>query len=137
MLHWETSCVLFKSIVAPANCLRPEPYSTQVFLMKSTVQLWNLHVWLYVTLGHKTSYKCKQSEQSFHWCMVCYNIWLRYNYLNIWNLRVPKKINIEKITFNAMHVTNQKLRFYIFTVENLQNIFMEHDLNILMVFGLK
>ncbi len=30
--------------------------------------------------------------------------------------------------FLAMHITNQKLRFDIFTEENLQNIFMEHDL---------
>ncbi len=43
--------------------------------------------------------------------------------------------NIEKIVFKvvqmkflAMHITNQKLRFYIFTVGNLQNIFMEHNL---------
>ncbi len=34
----------------------------------------------------------------------------------------------------AMHITNQKLSFDIFTVEN---IFMEHDLNILMIFGIK
>ncbi len=60
------------------------------------------------------------------------NIWPRYNYLNIWNLRVQKNPNIEKITFKivqmkflAMHVTNQ---IDIFTVGNLQNIFMEHDL---------
>ncbi len=63
------------------------------------------------------------------------NIWLRYNYLKIWNLRVQKKSKIEKITFKvvqmkflAMHITNQKLRFDIFMVGNLQNIFMEHDL---------
>ncbi len=63
------------------------------------------------------------------------NIWLRYNYLKIWNLRVQKNLNIEKITFKvvqikllAMHITNQKLRFDIFTVGNLLNIFMEHDL---------
>ncbi len=31
-----------------------------------------------------------------------------------------------------MHFTNQKLRLYIFTIGNLQNIFMEHDLNILI-----
>ncbi len=37
--------------------------------------------------------------------------------------------------FLAMHITNQKLRFDIFTVGHLQNIFMEHDLNILMIFG--
>ncbi len=43
--------------------------------------------------------------------------------------------NIEKIAFKviqmkflAMHITNQKFSFDIFTVGNLQNIFMEHDL---------
>ncbi len=43
-----------------------------------------------------------------------------------------KNLNIEKINFKvvkmkflAMHITNQKLSFDIFTVEN---IFMEHDL---------
>ncbi len=54
---------------------------------------------------------------------------------NIWNLRVQKKnLNIKKIIFKvvqimflAMHITNQKCIFNIFTV---QNIFMEHDLNI-------
>ncbi len=51
------------------------------------------------------------------------NIWPRYNYLNIWNLRVQKNLNIEKITFKvvqikflSMHSTNQKLSFDIFTV---------------------
>ncbi len=46
-----------------------------------------------------------------------------------------KKSKYEKITFKvvqmkflAMHITNQKLSFDIFTVGNLQNIFMEHDL---------
>ncbi len=63
------------------------------------------------------------------------NIWPRYNYLNIWNLRVQKNQNIEKITFKviqmkflAMHIAYQKLSFDIFTVGHLQNIFMEHDL---------
>ncbi len=63
------------------------------------------------------------------------NIWPRYDYLKIWNLRVQKNQNIEKIAFKvvqmkflAMHITNQKLSFDIFTVGNLQNIFMEHDL---------
>ncbi len=74
------------------------------------------------------------------------NNWPRYNYLKIWNLRVQKNLNIEKITFKfvqikflAMHITNQKLCFDIFTVGNLQNIFIEHDtlLNILMIFGIK
>ncbi len=57
---------------------------------------------------------------------------------------MQKNLNIEKITFKvvqmkflAMHNTNQKLSFAIFTVRNLQNIFMEHNLNILMIFGIK
>ncbi len=32
------------------------------------------------------------------------NIWLRYNYLKIWNLRVQKNQNIEKITFKAVQM---------------------------------
>ncbi len=57
---------------------------------------------------------------------------------------MQKNLNIEKITFKvvqikflAMHITNLKLSFDIFTVGNLQNIFMEHDLNVLMIFGIK
>ncbi len=53
-------------------------------------------------------------------------------YLKIWNLRVQKNLNIEKIIFKvvqikflAMHITNQKLSFDIFMVGN---IFIEHDL---------
>ncbi len=60
-------------------------------------------------------------------------------YLKIWNLRVQKNQNIEKITFKvvqikflAMHITNQILSFDIFTAGNLQNIFMEHNL----IFGI-
>ncbi len=55
--------------------------------------------------------------------------------MKIWNLRVHKNLNIEKIPckvvqmkFLAMHITNQKLRYYIFIVGNGQNIFLEHDL---------
>ncbi len=54
---------------------------------------------------------------------------------------MQKNLNIEKIIFKvvqikflAIHINNQKLSFHIFTVEN---IFMEHDLNILMIFGIK
>ncbi len=57
---------------------------------------------------------------------------------------MQKNLNIEKIIFKvvqmkflAMHITNQKLSFDIFMVRNLQNIFMEHDLNILMIFVIK
>ncbi len=57
---------------------------------------------------------------------------------------MQKNLNIAKIVFKvvqmkslAMHITNQKLSFDIFTVGSLQNIFTEHDLNILMIFGIK
>ncbi len=56
---------------------------------------------------------------------------------------MQENLNIEKIVFKscsnevlAMHITNQKLRFYIFMVGNL-NIFMKHDLNSLMIFSIK
>ncbi len=77
--------------------------------------------------------------------MVCYDrtisgIWnLESGIWNlesgIWNLRVQKNLNIEKIIFKvvqikflAMLITNQKWRFYIFTVVNVLNMFMEHDI---------
>ncbi len=48
---------------------------------------------------------------------------------------MQKNRNIEKIIFKvvqmkflALNITNQKLSFDIFTVGNLQNIIMEHDL---------
>ncbi len=57
---------------------------------------------------------------------------------------MQKNLNIEKIIFKvvqikflSMHITNQKLYFDIFTVGHLLNIFMEHDLNILMIVGNK
>ncbi len=57
---------------------------------------------------------------------------------------MQKNLNMEKIIFKvvqmkflAMHINNQKLSFDIFTVGYVQNIFMEHDLNILMIFGIK
>ncbi len=68
--------------------------------------------------------------------MVCYDRTIFEN--------LQTNLNIEKITFKvvqikflAMHITNQKWSFNIFTIGNLLNIFMEHDLNILMIFGIK
>ncbi len=57
---------------------------------------------------------------------------------------MKKNLNIEKIIFKvvqmkflAMYINNQKLRFDIFMIEHLLNIFMEHDLNILMIFYIR
>ncbi len=54
------------------------------------------------------------------------NIWQRYYYLKIWNPRVQKIQNIEKIAFKVVQI--KFLAIDIFTVGNLENIFMEHDL---------
>ncbi len=65
--------------------------------------------------------------------MVCYD-WTIFDNLES---EGAKNLNIEKIIFKivqmkflAMHINNQKLSFDIFMVGHLQNIFMEHDLNI-------
>ncbi len=50
------------------------------------------------------------------------DIWPRYNYFE------KMVFKVVQMKFLAMHFTNQKLRFDIFMVGNLQNIFMEHDL---------
>ncbi len=66
--------------------------------------------------------------------MVCYD---RTIFVNLESERAKKKnnLNIEKIIFkvvqmkfSAMHITDQKSSFDIYTVGILQNIFMEHDL---------
>ncbi len=54
---------------------------------------------------------------------------------------VQKHQNVQ-IKFLAMHITIQKFihinkNIYIFMVGHLQNTFIEHDLNILMIFGIK
>ncbi len=48
---------------------------------------------------------------------------------------MQKNLNIEKIAFKvvqmkflAMHITDRKFGFDMFTVGNKKNIFMEHDL---------
>ncbi len=81
--------------------------------------------------------------------MVCYDraifgrdtiIW------KIWNLRVQKNLNIEKIAFKvvqkkflAMHITDKKLSFDIFMVVHLL-FYIQGNVslfNILMIFGIK
>ncbi len=92
----------------------------------------------------KSDSKTLKSYKRFLFICEHKNINIRYNYLNIWNLRVQRNLNIEKIIYKvvqmkflAMHITNQKFRFDIFTVGNLQNIFYKCLLNILMIFGIK
>ncbi len=56
----------------------------------------------------------------------------------IWGCK-KMDFKVVQIMFLEMHITNRKLRFYIFMEINLQNIFMGtwSLLNILMIFGIK
>ncbi len=102
-----------------------------------------------VTLDHKTSLKCQFFEIEIY---TSPERWINKLYIDVWFVRIgqylaemqlfenresesAKNIKIVKIalknfqiTFLAIHITYQKLRFYIFTVINLQNSFIEHDL---------
>ncbi len=85
-----------------------------------------------MTLDHKTSHKSQFLEIEIY---TSSESWINKLSIDVWFVRTifsrdttiwksgscPKK-------FLAMHITNQKLSFDIFTVGNLQNIFMEHDL---------
>ncbi len=111
-----------------------------------------------MTLEHKTSHKAQffeieiyTSSESFIQLSDDVSCPLMNLFIDVWFVMIgqvtsegAKNLNIEKIIFKvvqmkflAMHITNQKLSFDIFTVGNVQNIFMEHDLNILMIFDIK
>ncbi len=47
------------------------------------------------------------------------------------NEHIEITFKVVQMKFLALHITNLKLSFYIFTVGNLQNILMEHDLNLI------
>ncbi len=112
----------------------------------------------YVTPDHKIlSLKCKSFEIKIS---TSYESWNKPNklFIYVWFVRIgqylpeiqlfenlesegaQKNQNIEKIAFKfvqikflAMDITNQKLRFNIFMVIHFQNIFMEHDLYLIMM----
>ncbi len=62
--------------------------------------------------------------------MVCDDRTIFGNIIGQYYIKNIEKIifKVVQMTFLAMHITNKKLSFDIFTVGNLQNIFMEHDL---------
>ncbi len=89
-----------------------------------------------MTLDHKTSHKGKFFKIEIY---TSSESWINKRSIDVWFVMIGQYLaeipNIEKIAFKvvqmkflAMHITNQKLSFDIFTVGNLQNIFMEHDL---------
>ncbi len=107
-----------------------------------------------MTLDHKTRNKGKFSEIEIYTSSESYKIIINKLSIDVWFVRIgqyladiqlfenlesegakKKNLNIEKIAFKvvqmkflAMHITNHKLSFDIFTEGNLQNIFMAHDL---------
>ncbi len=71
----------------------------------------------------------KLNKEAFHCCLVCYeNIWLRYNYLKICNLRVQKKKSYRENQF-FWYIYGKKFTKYLHGTRSL--------LNILMIFGIK
>ncbi len=102
-----------------------------------------------MSLDHKTSHKGQFFQIEIY---TASEGWINKLSIVVWFVRIwqylaeiqlfenleyegAKNLNIEKIAFKVvqmkfleMHITNQKLSFDIFTVGNLQNIFMEHDL---------
>ncbi len=102
-----------------------------------------------VTMDHKTSHRSQFSEIEIY---TSSENWINKLSIDVWFVRIGEYLvetrdttiwksgiwgckKFEKIAFKfvqmkflAMHITNQKLSFDIFTVGNLQNIFMEHDL---------
>ncbi len=70
--------------------------------------------------------------------MVCYDRTIFENQESEGAKNIKKIIfKVVQMKFLAMHINNQKLHFDIFTVGNVLNIFMEHDLNILMILAEK
>ncbi len=93
-----------------------------------------------MTLDHKTSHKGTFFEIEIY---TSSESWINKISIDVLFVRIGQYLaeiqlfeNLEsegakksvQIKFLAMHITNQKLSFDIFTVGNLQNIFMEHDL---------
>ncbi len=61
--------------------------------------------------------------------MVCYDKTIFVWETTIWKSGIEKiTLKTVQIKFLAIHINNQNWRFDLFTVRNLQNIFMEHDL---------
>ncbi len=105
---WNMFCVLFLFIVLVLTSFYLWPWTTKPVIRVDFWDLWFVRIGQY---------------------LAEIQIWKS----GIWG--VQKNLNIEKIAFKvvkmkflAMHITNQKLSFDIFTVGNLLNIFMEHDL---------
>ncbi len=94
--------------------------------LNRSVWFWRGHMWPWTTkpVMRVNYFEIKIYASSESWINnLSIDVWFVMigQYLKIWNLRVQKNLNIEKITFKvvqmkflAMHVTNQKLSFDIY-----------------------
>ncbi len=92
--------------------------------------------------GPQTSHKGKFFKIEIYTLMLSIDVWFVMTGQYLAKIQLfenlesegAKKSKYWEITFKVvqkkflMHITNKKLSFDIFTVGNLQNIFMEHDL---------
>ncbi len=80
-----------------------------------------------MTLDHKTSHKVQ-----FFLYLAEIQLFEHLKSEGEKNLNIDKiAFKVVQIKFLAMHIIKQKLSFDIFTVGNLQNNFMEHDVNLI------
>ncbi len=117
--------------------------------------IWNMWPWTTKPVFKCTFFEFEIYRSSESWInklstdvwfvMIGHNIWLRYNYLKIFDLRVQKNLNIEKFAFKVIHrkflavyTTNQKWSWYIYGKTFIKYLHGTWSLpNILMIFGIK
>ncbi len=98
---------------------------------------------LFVMQDHKTSHKGQCFEMEIYTSLVRIGQYLaEIHYLKIWNLRVHKNLNLEKIAFKVVqmkclviHITKQFFLLFILFTKYFHGIISL--LNILMIFGIK
>ncbi len=100
---------------------------------------------LFVMQDHKTSHKGQCFEMKIYTSLVRIGQYLaEIHYLKIWNLRVHKNLNLEKIAFKVVqmkclviHITKQNKFLYICSRKFTKYFGTRSLLNILMILGIK
>lgn len=117
----------------------PETFVTIISSSSICVETINFFdEWKMLTFLKRTSKPATSVKKAFNWCAISLldNIWMRCNYLNIWNLRVIKQI-IYKYWENCLKICPSEFKkfilliktcFEISTEEHLHNFFLKHDL---------
>ncbi len=132
--HWQSLCGVCRSkLEEQLHTRRSWRHSlAQTWTTNTDSKDWHVYSWNWTSRGFNAACFCAvhsdtkpvirvvlyiesyASSESWindlHWCTVCYD----WTILKIWNLRVQRNLNIEKIIFKvvqmkflAMHITNQ------------------------------